>query len=292
MINKELEVTSEDLSRTFTQQVRFQCDSPSPSAAARGDFIGHAVIPDPGDMSRVISHAYIFVCCANDIVENSVTDAISALREAGEYKHEIKYQCRRVLSGFTRYHAALQRSINTRGRYELWMELADRYCAELQPHVDKLYWQMAQSLLDIGKPSCRVPVMARVLTAECMLNLSVQNFDNYFRAGEQRLGADLRCLFLGGDLTQILNLWRGVVRILFGGPTDNLVLNDGCVLAVDVLRKQITRFDRMERLTTEIVNSHPGLKEMLDRENKSLAVNVSDNRKGKSNIKIDNYTAV
>lgn len=232
-----------------------------------GNLIGRAITPHPDVLACVISCAYSFVCCANDIAENAVVDAIAALREAGMYRQNIKMLCRRVTASFTDYHKSKERAMFSENRLKLWMELADKYCDELQPHVEKLYFQVWQSLLNAGHEGQRAQVMARVLTASALMNLATQNYDNYFTANARQTGADLRCLFRGGDLTPIANLWRQVADIVFKGNAGATELNDPSVLAVQVRRRQLASLERMARLTDEVVDEHPEVRERIEREN-------------------------
>lgn len=215
----------------------------------RRDYVSGANIKavSPRDVDRVCALAYTVICCANDLCDNAVRDAVNAIKATPHYKFMVKKGCNETLREYDAYQRCLKASLGE--RMELWCAVADEYVDRLQPHVDKLRWAILQRMLDLGVESERARLDALVMTADVLLRVVSDNFRGYFVAVRNRVGVDLSGAFARADLRSVWKRFRPVAEyFLSNGVGGNVDFADDarCALALKCVTTQMLSYDLME----------------------------------------------
>ena len=166
-------------------------------------------------VDRISAAAYVVVLCVNDIADASLRDAVAELRTTKYYRHDVKRISRMCLAKYDTFGKRVETVL--RNRFQFWMDLADAYSENMQPHVSKLYWSI-KNLLDRNFETDSA-VKARLCTAEFMLSAAASNFKGYFDAQAEKYGVDIRTWFREADLTNILHMWSRVCDIVLARKT-------------------------------------------------------------------------
>lgn len=229
---------------------------------------GMGVFQDKID--RSCSAAYVIVCCGNDVAGMALHDAVTELRGYPHiYRMEVKRAAKTAEERFQKYERLLRETLKE--RFRLWMDIADGVNEEMHQHVFNLYMSFKQHLDTNGIPLSAL--RARIYTADTLLNISVRNFDDFFKVTRESTGADLSHLFQPARLDGIQRAWNVVCNAMSGtDAAGNIDFNESprCRLAVDIICRRIADHEMLNRAGLDALRLNPELTKDLSEEDRKF----------------------
>lgn len=168
---------------------------------------------------------YVVVAAANELASVAVFDAMDTLRKNDFHGNkEAKRwatKCERDIHDYeTAMRIKLQdasrregsRAADGRDKYTLWLDTTDHVDEEMKPHMERLYYAVKMLMDRYSTPHSET--LARMWTADMMLQFAVRQFNELFDGQQQRLGASARRVFVSGCLQGQHKAWRKAVEAL------------------------------------------------------------------------------
>lgn len=229
---------------------------------------GMGVLQDKID--RSCSAAYVIVCCGNDVAGMALHDATAELREYPRiYRMDVKRAAKTAEERFLKYEHLLRETLKE--RFRLWLDIADNVNEEMRRHVFNLYMSFKQHLDTNGIPLSAL--RARIYTADTLLNISVRNFDDFFKVTRESTGTDLSRLFQPARLDGVGRAWDVVCNAMSGtDAAGNIDFNESprCRLAVDIICRRIADHEMLNRAGLDALRLNPELTKDLSEEDRKF----------------------
>lgn len=167
----------------------------------------------------------VVVAAANELASVAVFDAMDTLRKHDFHgnKEAKKWasKCERDIHDYeTLMRIKLQDSSRRMGckagegrdKYTLWLDTTDHVDEEMKPHMERLYYAVKMLMDRYRTPHSET--LARMWTADIMLQFAVRQFNSIFDDQRRRLGVSARRAFVSGCLQGQHKAWRKAVEAL------------------------------------------------------------------------------
>ncbi len=177
-------------------------------------------------MRAVESGFYVIVSSANVVASMAVFDALTVLerenyhndREARRWARQTK---RQLDEYETRMRIRLQDASRRMGcvgedgrdKFTLWLDMTDGVNEEMHPYIERLYYAVKMCMDRHRTPHSET--LARMWTAEMMLQFAVRQFDLLFEEQKRDCGGvSVRQTFISGSLQGQHQCWRHAVEAI------------------------------------------------------------------------------
>ena len=198
--------------------------------------------------NRTRSLVNVMIGVANEVARLSISDGITAIRQAGLYRQKTKQLCNETLRRQEAYEAI--HNSNFGDRLSLWLDYLDGTEEEYRRHIFILYNAIKMAL---DKHQQRnTELKAKLECGRICAEMAVGQFDALMKDMQEHYSIDYTQIFIKGRYTDPLHTWQQVcdLYVKTDDPDEVIDLNQDAnlTLAADVLAKKLNDATLLNRL--------------------------------------------
>lgn len=200
----------------------------------------------------------LVVGAANTIAGKAVFDARDMLKQRKDlWKFEVKCRATKATQAYYKYEKVHMKNFGD--RYNLFIDYLDSVEEDIQPHVDKLCYSIAQVLSKYNQKDSMLK--ARLETARTLCEYACGVFDRIMKEAQERTHHNFANVFAPARLTEVLFQWNCVTSNICRTEPKGLdiSLNDdpNCRLAFEIIERKLVSEDFLNKAGYEALKLNP-----------------------------------
>ena len=217
--------------------------------------------------NKLNSLCNLVIGAVNTIAGKAVFDARALLKQRQDlWRLEVKHRATKATQAYYSYEKMHMKNFDD--RYNLFIDYLDSVEEDIQPHIDKLCYSIAQVLTKYHQKDSMLK--ARIETARTLCEYACGVFDRIMKEAQDKTHHNFAQVFAKARLTEVLFHWSNVSdHVCRTEPKDlDIQLNNdpNCRLAFQIIERKLVSEDFLNKAGYEALKLKPDCKKYVSEE--------------------------